>query len=58
MIYQTVAEAVTIEIDPVSGEVKLIFRVTDADFKKEILKDFSKDMELYIKKKEQVNERK
>ena len=51
LIYQSVAEAITLEINPDNGEVKLIFKITDEDFKKEILKDFSKDIELYIKKK-------
>jgi len=46
----SVAEARSIEVNPETGEVFLIFKVIDEDFKKDILRDFSKDYELRMRK--------
>lgn len=51
VLYQELAECIRIEYNDVTGELNLIFKVTDSNFKKEILKNWTQDIDLIIKNK-------
>jgi len=46
--YDTVARAVRMEVDPITGELYLVFKIVDEAFKQRIREDWSKDIELKI----------
>lgn len=50
-LINVVATAMRLEFNKETNETFLIFKVTDEQFKQEILKDFSKDIELVIRNK-------
>ena len=44
----TIARAVRIEIDPITDDVYLVFKVIDEAFKKNVRENWEKDVELKI----------
>lgn len=53
-LYKVIAEAIRIEFDEKSGAIYLVFEVIDEDFKKEIKKDWTVDIELEVKNKKLI----
>ena len=53
--YQILAKAIRVESDPDTGELYLIFEVTDEDFKKTIKNNWLDDIELKLIGKNLVN---
>ena len=47
-IYDTIARAVRMEIDPLTGDVYLVFKVVDEAFKQKVREDWDQDVELQI----------
>lgn len=48
VINQVVAEMMRMEVKPSTGQLYLIFEVTDPSFKQEMLKDWTQDFELKV----------
>ena len=46
--YTVLAEAVRVECNTDSGDVYIVFKVTDHDFKKNVKNDWTKDIELKV----------
>lgn len=46
--YDTIARAVRMEIDPLTGDVYLVFKVLDEAFKQKVREDWDQDVELKI----------
>ena len=46
--YDTIARAVRIEIDPLTGDVYLVFKVIDETFKRNVRENWEQDFELKI----------
>jgi hypothetical protein len=44
----TIARAVRIEIDPITGDVYLVFKVIDEAFKQKVRENWEQDLELRI----------
>lgn len=42
--YKTVASGIRVEIDEKTGDVYLVFQITDEDFKRKIRTEWEKDM--------------
>ncbi len=48
LLYQTVAEAVSVKFDTDSGDLFLVFKITDENLKSKIKKDWSQDIEFQL----------
>lgn len=46
--HDTIARAVRIEIDPITNDVYLVFKVIDEAFKKNVRENWEQDVELKI----------
>ena len=44
----TVARAMRMELDPLTGDMYLVFKVIDEDFKQRVREDWEQDVELKI----------
>lgn len=44
----TIARAIRIDIDPLTGDVYLVFKIIDESFKKNVRENWEKDIELKI----------
>lgn len=54
VFYQELAECIRIEYNEESGDLNLIFKVIEPNFKKNILKDWTQDIELLVKNKKLI----
>lgn len=52
--YQELAECIRIEYNEESGELYLVFKATDPKFKKDILKNWTQDIDLILKNKKLI----
>lgn len=50
--FDTVARAIRMEVDPITGDLYLVFRVIDENFKQRIREDWDGDVELLVLGKE------
>ena len=46
--YDTVARAIRMEIDPNTGDLYLVFKVIDEDFKQRVRENWSRDVQLEV----------
>ncbi len=46
--YDTVARAIRMEIDPNTGDLYLVFKVVDEDFKQRVRENWSRDVQLEV----------
>lgn len=53
----TIARAVRMEIDPLTGDVYLVFKVIDEAFKKDVRENWEHDVELKILGRELIKRR-
>ena len=53
----TVARAMRMELDPNTGDVYLVFKVIDEDFKKRVRENWQDDFELEVKGKDLIENR-
>jgi hypothetical protein len=47
-VYDTVARAVRLEIDPITGDLYLVFKVIDESFKQRVRDNWMDDVELKL----------
>ena len=57
MSENTVARALRMEIDTLTGELYLVFKVIDEDFKQRVREDWEADVELKILGKDLIEKR-
>jgi hypothetical protein len=55
--HDTVARAIRMEIDPLTGELYLVFKVIDENFKQRVRDNWGQDVELKILGRELVEKR-
>lgn len=53
----TVARAIRMEVDPLTGDLYLVFKVIDESFKQRIREDWDADVELKILGRELIEHR-
>jgi hypothetical protein len=46
--HNTVARGIRMEVDPNTGDLYLVFKIIDEDFKQRVREDWSRDVELKI----------
>ena len=56
--YDTVARATRMEVDPITGDMYLVFKVIDEKFKQKIREDWGGDVELKILGRDLIKEQK
>jgi hypothetical protein len=57
MTYDTVARAIRMEVDPNTGDLYLVFKVIDENFKQRIRESWDADVELKVLGKDLVEDR-
>jgi len=55
--HDTVARAVRMEVDPITGDLYLVFRVIDESFKQRIRENWDADVELKVLGRDLVKHR-
>jgi hypothetical protein len=55
--HDTVARAVRMEVDPITGDLYLVFRVIDESFKQRIRENWNADVELKVLGRDLVEHR-
>jgi hypothetical protein len=48
MVFDTVARAIRMEVDPITGELYLVFKVIDESFKQRVRDNWMDDVELVL----------
>jgi len=55
--YDTIARGIRMEIDPNTGDLYLVFKVIDEDFKKRVRESWNDDVQLQILGKDLIEKR-
>jgi hypothetical protein len=48
MVFDTVARAIRMEVDPITGDLYLVFKVIDESFKQRVRDNWMDDVELVL----------